>query len=72
MAIIKNRELKNISGEELNKKLNELKLELMKEKASAYSGITKNPGKIKEIKRTIAKILTIKNKTIQNNNKKGK
>jgi len=60
MAIIKRKELKNISKSDLEKKLNELKLELAKNKANAFVGGTvKNPGKIKEIKKTIARILTV-------------
>lgn len=61
MAIIKKKELKNLSDEELDKKLADLRLELCKERATAYAGTAKNPGKIREIRRTIARILTIKN-----------
>ncbi len=70
MAILRNREAKNMSREDLDKRLKELRLELTKEKASiAVSGTVKNPGRIKEIKRTIAKILTLKN---ERSKKKGK
>jgi len=64
MAIIKKKELKNMTKEELKKRLEELKLELMKEKAAAYAGIAKNPGKIRELKRTIARIYTFQNEKI--------
>ncbi len=44
---------------DLVNRLNELKLELVKEKGQiAIGGSASNPGKVKEIKRTIAKILT--------------
>ncbi|MFH8107435.1 MAG: 50S ribosomal protein L29 [Candidatus Aenigmatarchaeota archaeon] len=60
MAIIKKKELKNLTDEELEKKLEDLRLELAKERAAAYVGAPKNPGKIRELRRTIARILTIK------------
>ena len=46
--------------EELKKKLNELSTELMKEKAqSAIKAAVKNPGRIRAIRRTIARIRTL-------------
>ena len=40
-------------------RVNELKLELVKEKGQiAIGGSPSNPGRVKEIKKTIAKILT--------------
>ena len=59
MALIRAKELKSMSKKDLEKKLEELELELSKERASAFVGTSKNPGKIKEIKRTIARIKTI-------------
>ncbi len=47
---------------DLENKLVELKKELMKINSQVATGtIPKNPGKIRVIKRTIARILTIKN-----------
>jgi len=44
---------------DLINRLNELRLELAKERGQiAVGGSSSNPGKIKEIKRTIARILT--------------
>jgi large subunit ribosomal protein L29 len=44
---------------DLINRLNELKLELVKEKGQiAIGGSPKNPGRIREIRRTIARILT--------------
>jgi len=45
----------------LEEKLNELRIELIKINAQISMGtVPENPGKIKEIKRTIARIKTIK------------
>jgi len=54
MSILKNKQIRSMPDEELKKKMHELKLELMKEtKAGQGASI-----KTKEIKRTIARILT--------------
>jgi len=55
MAILKNKEIKNMDPKEREKKIKELKLELVKSKANAAKS---GAGKIKEIKRTIARMLT--------------
>ncbi len=55
------KELRKLKPEDLNSQLQELKLELMKELSNVKMGRpVKNPGKIKEIKKNIARILTIK------------
>ena len=60
MAIIRKKELKTLGNEELKEKLQQLRTELSTEKGATASGTrAENPGKIKEIKRTIARILTI-------------
>ncbi len=47
---------------EREKKLGELRLELMKEKGHvAVSGAVTNPGKIRGVRKTIARLLTQKN-----------
>jgi large subunit ribosomal protein L29 len=57
---VKKKELRSLGSEELREKLKQLKSELSSEKGSIASGTKPdNPGKIKEIKRTIARILTI-------------
>ena len=59
MAIIKKSELLNISEEAIHTKLNELRKEMIKINAQRSSkSLPENPGKIKEIRRTIAKLLT--------------
>ena len=55
------KELRELTDEELNKRLSELRLELLKEQGNVKMGRPiKNPGRIKQIKKNIAKILTIK------------
>jgi large subunit ribosomal protein L29 len=61
MAIIKKDELKQMSEQDLNEKLKSLQEELVKINAQIAMGtLPQNPGKIKEIKRTIARIKTLK------------
>ena len=56
MAILKSKEIRIMGKQEREKKLKELQIELVKSKGnSAQSG----SNKIKEIKRTIARITTI-------------
>lgn len=60
MAILRAKDIRNMKPEEIKKKLQELRLELSKELANVKMGRpVKNPGKIREIRRTIARILTI-------------
>ncbi len=57
---MKFKELKEISAAELNDKLKELRLELIKLKGEVAKGMQlKSPGKIRQIKKTIARILTL-------------
>ncbi len=63
VALLKKRQLKELNREDIQKRLGELRLELAKEKGQiAIGGTPTNPGKVKEIKRTIARILTELNK----------
>jgi len=57
MAILKARDIKNLSEKERKEKLKELKLELIRGKSGKESKV-----KIKEIKKAIARILTLKDK----------
>ncbi len=60
MAILRKRQIREMKNEEMKKRLNELRLELMKELGKVKTGRPiKNPGKIKELRKTIARILTI-------------
>lgn len=66
MVRLRKSELKNLSKEETNKKITELKMELMKLRAQVSRGTPpENPGKIRSIKRTIARILTFQNQKIE-------
>jgi len=59
MAIIKKKQLKQMSRPDLINRLNELRLELAKERGQiAVGGSPSNSGRVKEIKKTIARILT--------------
>jgi len=61
MAVLKIKQIREMKKEELDKKLSGLRLELLKELGNVKMGRPiKNPGKIKELRRTIAKILTVK------------
>jgi len=57
---MKIKDLRSMPKEDLNSKLVELRKELVKHNAQIAIGTTpKSPGQIREIKKTIAKILTI-------------
>ena len=61
MAIVKIKQVREMKPEDLDKKLSELKLELAKEMGNVKMGRPiKNPGKIRELRRGIARILTVK------------
>jgi len=69
MAIIKISAMRDMDTSNINKKMAEIKLELVKEKAKiAVGGIPDNPGKIREMKKTLAKILTLKNERQRKSN----
>ncbi len=59
MALIKKKELKTLSKEDMEKRLEELRKELIKLNAQVARGTPpENPGKIRTVKRTIARLLT--------------
>ena len=58
---MKAKELKVMNESDLENKIAELKKELMKANSQIAIGtVPKSPGKVREMKRTIAKILTVK------------
>jgi large subunit ribosomal protein L29 len=66
MAILKLRDARKLDNAELDKKLNELRLGVAKEKANIAIGApVSSPGKMREMKRTIARILTIKKEKVK-------
>ncbi|MCX6746851.1 MAG: 50S ribosomal protein L29 [Candidatus Pacearchaeota archaeon] len=58
MAILKTKDIRRMSKSERDKKFEELKFELVKAKVSASKS---GSSKIKEIKKTMARILTLNN-----------
>lgn len=61
MALMRVKQIREMKGEDLDKRLNELKLELSKEMSSVKMGRpVKNTGRISELRKTIARINTIK------------
>ena len=62
MVIIRSSEIRKMSDKEIDKKLEELRLDLSKKKAQILvGGAPENAGKIKEIRKTVARIKTIRN-----------
>lgn len=62
---MKMKELRGLSKEDLEKRLKEIEIELIKLNSQVATGTTiKSPGQINQLKKTIARI-----KTIQNQNK---
>ncbi|PSG98836.1 MAG: 50S ribosomal protein L29 [Nanohaloarchaea archaeon SW_7_43_1] len=62
MAILKADEIRNMNERELDEKLADLKKEIVEERGQIETGgFADNPGRIGEIKKTIARIKTIQN-----------
>ena len=60
MALIKKNELRKMTEAQLSEKMVELRKELMKILTQKSSGASlENPGKVKAIKKTIAKIIML-------------
>ena len=61
MAIIKVKQIREMKNEDLDKRLVELRLEMAKEMGNVKMGRpVKNSGRISELRKTIARINTIK------------
>jgi len=62
MAIIKKKQFKEMSAADAKKRLLELRLDLAKDRAQiSVGGSPQNPGKTREKRRTIARLLTFMN-----------
>ncbi len=60
MGILKSDEIRKMSDVELLEELEKLQMDLIRERGIiATGGAPENPGRIREIKRTIARIKTI-------------
>jgi large subunit ribosomal protein L29 len=60
MAILKTDDIRNMNLEERNDELDKLKMELIRERAIASAGgAPENPGRMGEVRKTIARIKTI-------------
>jgi len=63
MPILRKSEIRKMSIDEIDKRISELRSELIRLKTLSVSGGTlENPARIREIRRTIARLLTIKKK----------
>jgi large subunit ribosomal protein L29 len=66
MPIMRLKEIRGMTSEERTKKLSELKTELSRLKTMiSAGGAVENPAKIRELRKTIAQILTIENEKKQ-------
>ncbi|HNR26644.1 MAG TPA: 50S ribosomal protein L29 [Methanobacteriaceae archaeon] len=66
MVILRSKEIRDMDLEDIQKKLDELRAEYARNiSKSAAAGVYENPGKIKELKRTIARVITIMNEIQQ-------
>ncbi len=64
---MKYKELEAMTEKDLEKKLEEIELELMKLNAQVATGTTpKSPGQIRQLKKIIARIMMIKNQKLRN------
>ncbi len=62
MAILRNDEIREMDSSELREKIHDLQKELVEEKGQIeVGGFADNPGRIKEMRKTIARINTVLN-----------
>ena len=58
--IARAKDLRNMNPEEIEKKLNEVQAEVIRQKGKKTSGgAPESPGRMKELRRTVARIITI-------------
>ena len=71
---LKIKEITAMNEEDLKNRLVEIRKDLIKQNAQIATGTTpKSPGQVKQMKKTIARILTVmKSKTDENKNKENK
>jgi large subunit ribosomal protein L29 len=62
MAILRNKEIRTMSSDDRRKKIAELQTELVRLKTMVKAGGSiENPSRIRELRKTIARLLTIDN-----------
>jgi large subunit ribosomal protein L29 len=62
LAVLRKREIKQMLPEERTKKISELRAELTSIRTQVKSGGTvENPSRVKELRRTVARLLTAQN-----------
>ena len=60
MAILRSKDIRSMKDADLEKQLKDLRNDLLKQRAiTATGGAPESPGRIRELRRTIARILTI-------------
>ena len=63
--IVRSKDLRDMTDDEVEKKLNEVQAELIRQKGKITTGgAPENPGRMKELRRTVARILTIKREKV--------
>lgn len=73
MPILRVKEIRSMSHEDRMKRLNEFRTELLRLKTMVKAGGTvENPARIKELRKTVARILTIDNEPAPEPKKKPK
>jgi large subunit ribosomal protein L29 len=64
MPILKIKEISNMSSEDRDKKLSELRTELARLRTMIRAGgAVENPARVRELRKAIAKILTVENES---------
>jgi large subunit ribosomal protein L29 len=62
MAILRTEEMRDMDVNELRERLNDMQKELVEERGQIeIGGFAENPGRIKEMRKTIARINTVLN-----------
>ena len=59
MAILRKSQIRKMTLKEREDKMNELKTELLSLRAKSRTGSVESSGRVRELRRTIARILTI-------------
>lgn len=62
---MKMKELSELTGEELEQRLGDIRKEQFNLKLQQVSGQLENPARVKELRRTVARIRTIQNQKVE-------